>query len=137
MTRVETAKLLAILKAAYPSADRDMTLESGEAVVSLWASALEPYPPEAALRAAWELIKKRRFMPSVAEMLAEVRSVGLEMRTEILCDMALGRDVPLERRKAVYGITEGSTRNAEERIGNSEEGNRRLQIEDPASRTLP
>ena len=137
MTRGETVKLLAVFRETFPSAFRGVTRESGEAMVNIWTSALETCPSDVGARAAKELIEKSRFMPSVAEMLEQVRRVGKDMLAETSCDIALGRDVPIERRRRLYGLAEGRIRNAECEIPNSEEGNRRLQIEDPAAQPLP
>ena len=129
MTRDETVKLLSIMKTAYPSAFRNMSVESGKALLELWTLELKPYPSKAVTRAATELIETSKYMPAIAEMLAQIRRVGLDMQMMLRCDLALGRDVPLEERRAVYDTAQ-ATRRLQIESG-------KLQIEDPASRTLP
>ena len=107
MTREDTIKLLSIMKAAYPSASRNMPLEAGKATLELWALKLKPYPQQAVTRAAMELIETSKYMPTISEMLARIRKVGLDMQMMLRCDLALGRDVPLERRRMVYETANG------------------------------
>ena len=104
MTRDETIKLLAILKAAYPSAFRNLTRIEGEAMVGLWSSEFAPYPSDIVTAAVRRIIKKSRFLPSISETLRETWCVAVDMRADMLCSAALGRDVPraeLERVSAV------------------------------------
>jgi hypothetical protein len=72
MTPIETKKLIAVLAAAYPSANR--TASDLEAMASVWHRVLANVPYAEADHAAYEIIGTSRFMPSVSELLSRIRA---------------------------------------------------------------
>ena len=106
MTREETIKLLAILKAAYPTAFRTMSRETAEAMLALWSDELAPYPSDVVTEAARRLIRRSKFMPCVSELLRQTWETAVDMRTYMLGSIAIGRYVPREELGRIYEVAE-------------------------------
>ncbi|MBQ9557645.1 MAG: hypothetical protein IJU94_03470 [Clostridia bacterium] len=106
MTRDETIKLLAILKAAYPTAFRAMSRETAEAMLALWSDELAPYPSDVVTKAARRFIRRSKFMPCVSELLRQVWETAVDMRTFMLSSIAIGRYVPREELKRICDVAE-------------------------------
>lgn len=75
MTRQETAKLLAILKAAYPAFYRDMSRSDMESVLALWQDffADDPYPLCAAAVKALIASDEKGYPPTIGQVQAQLR----------------------------------------------------------------
>lgn len=71
MNKIETAKILACLKVAYPGAYNDVSIED---TVSLWSSMFTEETYEDVKKAVYGLIEKRKssFPPSIGEIKAEM-----------------------------------------------------------------
>jgi hypothetical protein len=106
MTRDDTIRLLAIMKAAYPSAFRGMSRETAEAMLALWADELAPYPPDLVTKAARELIRTGKFLPNISEMLYRVWAVAVDARARMICDAALGRSVSIAELERISAVAE-------------------------------
>ena len=75
MTRDEAAKLLAIIKVAYPAAYKDMDRESALATVNMWWHTF-PEVPYAVMEMAFERFRRvSKFPPTVAEMIEEIKNI--------------------------------------------------------------
>ena len=70
MTREETIQILAVLKAAYPHAYRDMTRTDAEAMITLWQTQFEaePYPVISAAVNALISTRTVGYSPTVGEV---------------------------------------------------------------------
>lgn len=78
MTREETIKLLAILKAAYPNSYRGMTKEEANGTVMVWATQFAKYPANVVMIAVNKLISKSTFPPSINEVKEGIRGLYWE-----------------------------------------------------------
>jgi hypothetical protein len=81
MDKRETAKLLALIKVAYPTAYRDMDEASTIATVNMWQSTFPSLPYPIMEMAFDRFRKKSKFPPTVAEMfevLTELYHTALE-----------------------------------------------------------
>ena len=68
MTKVEAAKILAILKAAYPNFYKDMTAEEAQGTVSVWSMQFASLSADVVLMALNKAISVSKFPPSIAEV---------------------------------------------------------------------
>lgn len=73
MTREESAKLLALIKVAYPTAYRDMDSDMANATVNMWQVSF-PAVPYAVMQLAFDRFRRvNKFPPTVAEMTEELQ----------------------------------------------------------------
>ena len=77
MDRQQTIKILAVLKAAYPHAFKDMTKADGEAMLNLWTSMFPEESYEEVNAAVGALISTRTvgFSPTVGEVKEQIRKL--------------------------------------------------------------
>jgi hypothetical protein len=75
MDKRETAKLLALIKVAYPTAYRDMDEASTIATVNMWQSTFPSLPYPIMEMAFDRFRKKSKFPPTVAEMFEELEEL--------------------------------------------------------------
>lgn len=68
MTREETIKILAILKAAYPNSYKNMTKEEANGTVTIWAMQFATMPAEVVMLAINKLISTSPFPPAICEV---------------------------------------------------------------------
>ena len=68
MTREETIKILAILKAAYPNSYKNMTKEEASGTVTVWAMQFANIPAEIVMIAINKLISTSPFPPAICEV---------------------------------------------------------------------
>lgn len=68
MTREETIKILAILKAAYPNSYKNMTKEEANGTVTVWAMQFSTIPAEVVILAINKLISTSPFPPAISEV---------------------------------------------------------------------
>lgn len=78
MTREETIKVLAILKAAYPNSYRGMTKEEAHGTVAVWAAQFAAVPVSVVMIAVNKIISKNTFPPSINEVKDEIRGLYWE-----------------------------------------------------------
>jgi len=109
MTRDETGKILSILKAAYPAQFKGMSYTDGEALLNLWEMELKSYPPDLCTKAARTLMRTSKYIPSIAEMLDQIKGERIEAQMRMLGDIALGKNVPIEDRQRVLGLLPGES----------------------------
>lgn len=78
MTREETIKVLAILKAAYPASYKGMTKQEANGTVMVWATQFANVPGEVVLIAIQKLISSSTFPPSISEVKSKLRGLYWE-----------------------------------------------------------
>lgn len=75
MTVAEAAKLLALIKVAYPTAYRDMDSDMAQATVNMWQISF-PHTPYIVMQLAFERFRREsKFPPTVAEMIDELKTL--------------------------------------------------------------
>lgn len=79
MTREETIKVLAILKAAYPNSYKGMTREEAQGTVSVWAMQFAAFPVEVVLLAINKIIASSTFPPTISEVKETMRGMYWEL----------------------------------------------------------
>ena len=83
MTREESIKVLAILKAAYPNSYRGMTKEEAHGTVAVWAAQFAGVPASVVMIAVNKIISKNTFPPSINEVKDEIRGLYWETWQEL------------------------------------------------------
>lgn len=75
MTREESAKLLALIKVAYPTAYRDMDTDMVNATVNMWQVSF-PAVPYVIMQLAFDRFRRvSKYPPTVAEMNEELQKL--------------------------------------------------------------
>lgn len=78
MTREETIKLLAILKAAYPNSYKGMTKEEANGTITVWAIQFANIPSNIVMIAINKIISDSPFPPSISEVRDKIRGLYYE-----------------------------------------------------------
>lgn len=78
MTRDETIKILAILKASYPNSYRGMTKDEANGTVAVWATQFAKMPADVVMIAVNKLISTNTFPPSINEVKDKIRNLYWE-----------------------------------------------------------
>ena len=78
MTREETIKILAILKAAYPNSYRGMTKDEANGTVAVWAAQFASIPAQVVMIAVNKLISTNTFPPAINEVKEGIRGLYWE-----------------------------------------------------------
>lgn len=78
MTKAETTKVLAILKAAYPNTFKGMSGEDANATVNVWAAQFSNIPVSVVMIAVNKLISTNVFPPTITEVKEKIRSLYWE-----------------------------------------------------------
>ncbi|MBO5909360.1 MAG: hypothetical protein J6Q67_06270 [Clostridia bacterium] len=78
MTRDETIKQLSILKAAYPNFYKDMSRDTANGTINIWASQFAKYPANVVMIAVNKLISLNTFPPSINEVKEKIRGLYWE-----------------------------------------------------------
>lgn len=79
MTREETIKVLAILKAAYPNSYKNMTREEAQGTVSVWSMQFAAFPVDVVLLAVNKIISSSPFPPAISEVKEKMRGMYWEV----------------------------------------------------------
>lgn len=85
MTKEETLRVLAILKAAYPASYNGMTKREANGTVAVWCMQFADIPVEIVLMAIQKLISTNKFPPAISEVKGKIESIHWEAY-EILAD---------------------------------------------------
>lgn len=93
MTREETIKVLAVLKAAYPNSYRGMTKDEANGTVAVWAAQFANIPVNVVMIAVNKLISTNNFTPSINEVKQRIGGLYWEVWQQLE-----------EHRKATVGI---------------------------------
>ena len=78
MTKEETAKVLAILKAAYPNTFKNLSTEDARATLNVWATQFINIPVGVVMIAVNKLISTNIFPPTITEVKERIRSLYYE-----------------------------------------------------------
>ena len=78
MTVQETAKIMAVFKAAYPRYYANIDVKEARQVTTLWASMLADYSYETVSNAAKALIVSSKFPPTIAEVIEKIQLLTKE-----------------------------------------------------------
>lgn len=78
MTREETTKILAILKAAYPNSYKNMTQSEAIGVVGVWHMQFADVHPDIVMMALQKCISTCTFPPSISEVKKKISSIHWE-----------------------------------------------------------
>lgn len=78
MTREETIKMLAILKAAYPSSYKGMTKEEANGTIAVWTMQFADIPADIVLMALNKLISTSQFPPAISEVKKKISTLYWE-----------------------------------------------------------
>lgn len=97
MTREETIKVLAILKAAYPNSYKNMSKEEANGTVSVWAMQFATYPAELVMIAINKLISSSPFPPAISEVKDKIGGMYWEVWSLLNGEPALA-----EEQRAMY-----------------------------------
>ena len=84
MTREDTIKVLAILKAAYPASYRNITRDEANGIVMIWATQFANDPAEVVIMAIQKLIATSTFPPTISEVKSKMRGLYWEAEEKIL-----------------------------------------------------
>ena len=105
MNKQEAVKLLALIKVAYPTAYRDMDDASKKATVNMWQMSFAdvPYPIMEQAFTHHRMISK--FPPTVAEMVAELKSIYYEATEQALLFKAIGEEESVRQYEAIMAYT--------------------------------
>lgn len=79
MTREESIKILAILKAAYPNSYRNMSRDEANGTVMVWQTQFANIPAEMVMIAVNKLISTSTFPPAISEVKDKIRSMYWEV----------------------------------------------------------
>ena len=79
MTKEETIKVLAILKAAYPNSYKNMNKDEANATVTVWAVQFADIPAEVVMIAINKLIATSTFPPAISEVKERIQSLYWEI----------------------------------------------------------
>lgn len=78
MTKEETIKILAILKAAYPNSYKKMTKEEANGTVFIWSVQFAKIPADVVMLAVNKLISTSTFPPAISEVKEKIRNLYWE-----------------------------------------------------------
>ena len=78
MTKDETLRVLAILKAAYPSSYNGMTKREAAGTVAVWSVQFADVPVDIVLMAVQKLISTNKFPPAISEVKNKIGSLHWE-----------------------------------------------------------
>ena len=105
MNKQEAVKLLALIKVAYPTAYRDMDEASTKATVNMWAGSFPDVPYPIMEQAFHHHRMVAKFPPTVAEMVAELKSIYNQAVEGALLCAGIGDAEGAEKYKAIMAYT--------------------------------
>ena len=106
MTRDETIKVLALLKAAYPNSYKGMTKEEAMGTISIWTMQFESVPVDIMLMAINRLISNKPFPPAISEVKLELHSLHWDAFSEFHQDWNCLTPEQEARYRRIYNETE-------------------------------
>ena len=113
MTREETIKVLAILKAAYPNSYKNMTKEEANGTVAVWSMQFSNIPVEVVMIAINKLISTSTFPPAICEVKDKIRGLYWEVWQQLKENEHLKLMAPEEEAtlRNILGVVEPLYRN--------------------------
>ena len=106
MTRDETTKVLALLKAAYPNSYKGMTKEEAMGTISIWTMQFESVPVDIMLMAINRLISNKPFPPAISEVKLELHRLHWDAFGEFHQDCNCLTPEQEARYRRIYNETE-------------------------------
>lgn len=103
MTREETTKILAILKAAYPNSYKNMSQKEALGTVAVWHMQFADMPAEIVMMAVQKCISTSTFTPSISEVKKKISSICWEAY-DLMTDTGLPEQT-VQKAKLVYEKT--------------------------------
>lgn len=88
MTKEETLRVLAILKAAYPSSYSGMTKREANGTVAVWYMQFADIPVDIVLMAVQKLISTNKFPPAISEVRNKISSIHWEASEMLYSSMS-------------------------------------------------
>ena len=135
MTRDETLKVLAILKAAYPSSYNGMTKREANGVVAVWYMQFEDIAVDIVLMAVQKCISNSKFPPAISEVKEKISSLHWEANEMIYGygTKQLPADLAQQYQR-IYDETKAFkySKTAEPSLGKMLSGSKMLQLESGA-----
>lgn len=107
MTRDETIKMLAILKAAYPNSYKGMTKDEANGMITVWTMQFADKPADIVLMALNKLISTSQFPPAISEVKKKISNLHWEAY-DMISDKttaALLQDKEIAKYQRIYEIT--------------------------------
>lgn len=107
MTRDETIKMLAILKAAYPNSYKEMTKDEANGMIAVWTMQFANMPADIVLMALNKLISTSQFPPAISEVKKKISNLHWEAY-DMISDKttaALLQDEEIAKYQRIYEIT--------------------------------
>lgn len=107
MTRDETIKMLAILKAAYPNSYKGMTKDEANGMIAVWTMQFVDMPADIVLMALNKLISTSQFPPAISEVKKKISNLHWEAY-DMISDKttaALLQDEEIAKYQRIYEIT--------------------------------
>lgn len=84
MTREETIKVLALLKAAYPNSYKNMSKDEANATATVWAVQFADMPTEIVMIAVNKLISTSPFPPAISEVKEKIKCLYWEILSVLM-----------------------------------------------------
>ncbi len=103
MTREETTKILAILKAAYPNSYKNMSQKEALGTVAVWHMQFADMPPDIVMMAVQKCISTSTFTPSISEVKKKISSLCWEAY-DLMTDNSLPKQT-VQKAERVYEKT--------------------------------
>jgi hypothetical protein len=105
LDKQEAAKLLSLIKLSYPTAYRDIDLETANATVNMWQMSFPnvPYPIMEQAFSHFRMVSK--FPPTVAEMVEELKHIHHQATEGALLASTMENHALVERYQQVMEIT--------------------------------
>lgn len=97
MTREETIKVLAILKAAYPNSYKNMSKEEASGTVAIWTMQFAEIPVELVMIAVNKLISTSPFPPAICEVKKKFGGMYWEVWQLLQADKQIPKLTPEQR----------------------------------------
>lgn len=132
MTKDETLRVLAILKAAYPASYSGMTKREATGTVAVWFTQFADVPVDIVLMAVQKLISTSKFPPAISEVKSKIGSLHWEAYEKLSafpCRELLSAEERMQYQR-IYNETKGYkiSKMAEPTLHQMIEGGRMLQL---------
>lgn len=86
MSKDETVKILAVLKAAYPNFYKNISSQDATGVINLWTLQFKSVPVDIVYLAVTKLIATNTFPPSISEVKKKLASMHYEALSNLITE---------------------------------------------------
>lgn len=97
MTINEAARILAVLKAAYPNSYANMSARDAKGTMAVWATQFADFSVEVVFLAVNKLISSSKFPPTIAEVKDKIIGISWEAYDALNADKSESRLTDAER----------------------------------------